>query len=102
MVPIRCPAAGWRGGPTLFVLMAKANCYRRRGSREPAADTYRAALHLNPFCVEAVGGLLEVTPTQLEQSAAAVKRLYSRSRPGPGGVEPVRGLIAGRTAIAVK
>eukprot|EP00668_Euglena_longa_P012226 GGOE01014661.1.p1 GENE.GGOE01014661.1~~GGOE01014661.1.p1 ORF type:complete len:554 (-),score=177.65 GGOE01014661.1:223-1854(-) len=65
---------------TLFVLMAKANCYRRRGSREPAADTYRAALHLNPFCVEAIAGLLEVTPTQMEQTSSAVKRVYNRSQ----------------------
>ena len=40
----------------LFVLMQRAQCYKRRGSRDVAIEAYKTVLQRNPFCVEAITG----------------------------------------------
>ena len=62
----------------LSVYMQRANCYKRRGSRDAAIENYKNALENNPYCMEAILGLLEMLPTQVPQTTGYIKRLYFR------------------------
>eukprot|EP01012_Entosiphon_sulcatum_P056635 TRINITY_DN80334_c0_g1_i1.p1 TRINITY_DN80334_c0_g1~~TRINITY_DN80334_c0_g1_i1.p1 ORF type:complete len:547 (+),score=96.53 TRINITY_DN80334_c0_g1_i1:40-1680(+) len=61
------------------ILMMKARCYKKRGSRDFAAECFKIALKINPFIVEAIQGLLEVTdPKNCEQHVIApLKRMHA-------------------------
>eukprot|EP00995_Heteronema_vittatum_P009073 NODE_435_length_1381_cov_286.941441_g318_i0.p1 GENE.NODE_435_length_1381_cov_286.941441_g318_i0~~NODE_435_length_1381_cov_286.941441_g318_i0.p1 ORF type:complete len:425 (+),score=109.68 NODE_435_length_1381_cov_286.941441_g318_i0:48-1322(+) len=59
------------------MLMLKAACYRRRLSHTSAAESYKQALQLNPYCFEALSGLFEVLPDAANH-LQTIKRCYNQ------------------------